>query len=185
MVRSRNSGCLVTWFFYQLMAKPGSNTAAVSWPNPYVSNAKLRNSNHSNISIWCNPMTSDIEVAGVPWFSYLLCVIKSCANFFIQSRGVVASNGILCRLFLYCFKEKPVVTVCSPLFCLRHRWINGYIFGSWLHFFTQLPLDRMSAITWAIFWDEFSWMKSFVFWLRFHLSLFLRIQLTITQHWFR
>ena len=33
--------------------------------------------------------------------------------------------------------------------------------------------------------DAFSWMKSFEFWLKFHLSLFLRVQLTITQHWFR
>ena len=35
-VRSRNCGCLVTWFCYQLIAKPGNKTAAVSWPHPYV-----------------------------------------------------------------------------------------------------------------------------------------------------
>ena len=35
-VRSRNCGCLVTWFCYQLIAKPGNRTAAVSWPDPYV-----------------------------------------------------------------------------------------------------------------------------------------------------
>ena len=29
-VRSRNCGCLVTWFCYQLIAKPGNNTATVS-----------------------------------------------------------------------------------------------------------------------------------------------------------
>ena len=34
-VRSRNCGCLVTWFCYQLIAKPGNKTAAVSWPDPY------------------------------------------------------------------------------------------------------------------------------------------------------
>ena len=33
--RSRNCGCLVTWFCYQLIAKPGKKTAAVSWPDPY------------------------------------------------------------------------------------------------------------------------------------------------------
>ena len=33
-VRSRNYGCLVTWFCYQLIAKPGNKTAAVSWPEP-------------------------------------------------------------------------------------------------------------------------------------------------------
>ena len=29
-VRSRNSGCLVTWFCYQLIAKPGNKAATVS-----------------------------------------------------------------------------------------------------------------------------------------------------------
>ena len=35
-VRSRNCGCLVTWFCYQLIAKPGKKTATVSWPDPYM-----------------------------------------------------------------------------------------------------------------------------------------------------
>ena len=35
-VRSRNCGCLVTWFCYELIAKPGNKTVAVSWSNPYV-----------------------------------------------------------------------------------------------------------------------------------------------------
>ena len=34
-VRSRNCGCLVTWFCYQLIAKSGNKTAAVPWPHPY------------------------------------------------------------------------------------------------------------------------------------------------------
>ena len=35
-VRSRNCDCLVTWFCYQLIAKPGNKTATVSWPDPYI-----------------------------------------------------------------------------------------------------------------------------------------------------
>ena len=34
-VRSRNCGCLVTWFCYQLIAKPGNKTATVPWPDPF------------------------------------------------------------------------------------------------------------------------------------------------------
>ena len=49
---------------------------------------------------------------------------------------------------------------------------------------THLPLDKMAAIPQTLFSDAFSWMKSFVFWSRFHWILFLRVQLTITQHWF-
>ena len=33
-VRSRNCGCLFTWFCYQLIAKPGNKTATVPWPDP-------------------------------------------------------------------------------------------------------------------------------------------------------
>ena len=34
-VRSWNCGCLVTWFCYKLIAKPGNKTVAVPWPDPY------------------------------------------------------------------------------------------------------------------------------------------------------
>ena len=45
--------------------------------------------------------------------------------------------------------------------------------------------DNMAANFRRIFSDALSWMKSCVFWLKFHWSLFLMVQLTITQHWFR
>ena len=35
-VRSRNCGCLVTWFCFQMIAKPGNKTATVPWPDPYA-----------------------------------------------------------------------------------------------------------------------------------------------------
>ena len=35
-VRSWNCSCLVTWFCYHLIAKPGNKTAAVLWPDPYI-----------------------------------------------------------------------------------------------------------------------------------------------------
>ena len=34
-VRSRNCGCFVTWFCYQLIANPGNKTATVPCPDPY------------------------------------------------------------------------------------------------------------------------------------------------------
>ena len=43
----------------------------------------------------------------------------------------------------------------------------------------------MAAISQTIFSDSFSWMTSFVYWSKLHWSLFLRVQLTMTQHWFR
>ena len=51
---------------------------------------------------------------------------------------------------------------------------------------SHLPLNKKADGIWQmIFSTAFLWMKSFVFWLRFNWSLFLRVQLTITQHWFR
>ena len=41
-VRSQNCGCLVTWFRYQLIAKPGNRTATVLWPDPYVLGLRWR-----------------------------------------------------------------------------------------------------------------------------------------------
>ena len=43
---------------------------------------------------------------------------------------------------------------------------------------TYLPLDKIAAISQTTFSNAFSWMKSFVFW-------FLKVQITIFQHWFR
>ena len=35
-VRSQRCCCLVTWFYYQLIAKPGKKTATLSCPHPYI-----------------------------------------------------------------------------------------------------------------------------------------------------
>ena len=46
-------------------------------------------------------------------------------------------------------------------------------------------LDKMSTISQTIFSIAFSWMTIFVFWFKFHWSLFVKLQLTISEHWFR
>ena len=65
-------------------------------------------------------------------------------------------------------------TITRPLFKL--------IFKNCL---THLPLDKMASISQLILWDAFAWVTSFVFWLKFHWSLFLIVQLTMSQYWFR
>ena len=70
-------------------------------------------------------------------------------------------------------------------------WCNSSMYGQSIYRsrlgtqFTYLTLDKMATISQTIISDAFLWMKSFVFRLKFHLSLFLGIQLTTTQHWFR
>ena len=67
-------------------------------------------------------------------------------------------------------------------------WHTGCVITGWSSL--KLPLthwgrDKMAAIFQTTFSNAFSWMKIYEFWLRFHWSVFLRIQLTIFQHWFR
>ena len=50
---------------------------------------------------------------------------------------------------------------------------------------THWGRDEIDAITQTTFSNGFSWMKMFEFRLKFHWSLFPRVQLTIFQHWFR
>ena len=50
---------------------------------------------------------------------------------------------------------------------------------------TYLDRDKMVAIFQTTFSNAFSWMKTYDFRLRFHWGLFLRFELTISQHWFR
>ena len=53
-VRSQNCRCLVTWFCYQLIAKPGNRTATVLWPYPYPHAGMTQPLMHWNVNIyWC------------------------------------------------------------------------------------------------------------------------------------
>ena len=55
----------------------------------------------------------------------------------------------------------------------------GAIF--YIHVLTHLPLDKMTVFSQMIYSGAISLMKCFVFWLKFHWSLVLRVQLTITS----
>ena len=73
----------------------------------------------------------------------------------------------------------------ADMWRLRQHLVREGRLRKFCLFINSSPQDKMAAILQTIFWDAFSWMKSFVFWLKFHWSLFLRVQLTIIQHWFR
>ena len=53
------------------------------------------------------------------------------------------------------------------------------------HCLTHWGRDKMVAIFQTTFSNGFSWMKMYEFRLTLHWSLFLGVQLTIFQHWFR
>ena len=71
---------------------------------------------------------------------------------------------------------------------------NTYNFNMFVKIFTypkSLTAERCSSTHWGrnkmatILQTPFSWMQMFEFRLKFHWSLFPRVQLTIFQHWFR
>ena len=76
---------------------------------------------------------------------------------------------------------------CGDKTVVRSSYLHNGIFyiGKMASLYWFSPLDKMAVISQTIFSDAFSWMKIFVFWLKFHWSLFLRVQLPINQQWFR
>ena len=56
----------------------------------------------------------------------------------------------------------------------------------WLRYdLTHVGRDKMVDFFQTTFSNAFSWMKMFQLRLKFHWSLFLWVQLTISHHWFR
>ena len=53
------------------------------------------------------------------------------------------------------------------------------------NYYTHWGRDKMTTVSLTTLSNAFSWMTLLEFRLRFHWSSFLRVQLTIFQHWFR
>ena len=53
------------------------------------------------------------------------------------------------------------------------------------HCWTHGGRDKMAVIFQTTFSDAFPWMKMHAFYLKFNWNSFLRVQLTISQYWFR
>ena len=73
----------------------------------------------------------------------------------------------------------------SEIFQLRRCFITLVFFGCivacWL-WLTHWGRVKIAAISQTIISNTFSWMKMLEFRLKFHLSFFLRVQLTTYQH---
>ena len=78
--------------------------------------------------------------------------------------------------------ENVSIWWCHYVSSTDHDWQGA---TSTYIFLTHWGRDKINAILQTTFSDASSWMKMFEFWLKFHLSLFLKVQLTIFQHWFR
>ena len=99
------------------------------------------------------------------------------------------SSGPLCHVYQV---ESSHVAACWWAMEARcyHIWVLWDGVQRWMALQPAMvncliSLDKMATILQTAFTNAFSWMKSLVFWFQFHWSLFLRVRLTISHHWFR
>ena len=67
--KTGNCGCIVAWFCYQLIAKPGNKTATVPWPDPYARGFNFRLFCYDfiiNFTNWCDLF---IHIQGIICFT--------------------------------------------------------------------------------------------------------------------
>ena len=103
----------------------------------------------------------------------------------IRNKDILVMNSLY---FLFSCCEPMSECVCIISMCVDVRKHTSAWTKFWLpqiHYLTHWSRDKMAAIFQTTYLKAFSWMKMYEFWLKFHWSLFLRIQLTTFQHWFR
>ena len=95
----------------------------------------------------------------------------------ILSIGPLGTNlsEILSGIQKFSFRKMP----------LKISYAKWHLFGLGLNELTHWGRDKMTAISQTILSNAFSWMKMLELRLKFHWSLFPRVQLTIYKHWFR
>ena len=95
--------------------------------------------------------------------------------FQISTSALVATTHVIWLVIIQRVVLSVAVTLATPLAPI---WFLVNVSHNKLN---SSPLDKLTAISQTIISDAYSWMKSFVFCLKFHRSLFLRVPLTITS----
>ena len=117
------------------------------------------------------------------WFLHLFS--EHAAIFHLGGRSVHISGGLCLEGYF-----------CSVY--LNNRWVKVCFMGTYIKLYqtpcfwcirksilTHWSRDKMAAVSQTTLSNAFSWMTMLEFRLRFQWSLFLRVQLTIIQDWFR
>ena len=120
------------------------------------------------------------------WLKRWACLVSSFSTFQIYhcEPGWRYHDVIpVCRRYLAKSRDAhSCANMCNSEICDNELAIHiGYMFVC----FNPHPLDKMAAISQTTFSIAFLWMKSSVIRFKFHWSLFTRVQLTATCHWFR
>ena len=108
-----------------------------------------------------------------------LCIFSQIALNFFQ-KGLTDNKPALVQMMAWCQTgDKPLSEPMMVQFTDANVCHSNSVES------THWGRDKMAAVSQTTLSNAFSWMKMLEFRLRFHWNLFLRVQLTIFQHWFR
>ena len=124
------------------------------------------------IDIWGRNNASNIFVWLFRW-SFLFCIPELLCFKYASDQWGWGRN--------YFVRETKLKIVCDYRMTTVSETV-GHVFPFSL---THWGRDKMAAILQTTLSSAFSWMKIFQFRLKFHWSLFIWVQLTTFQHWFR
>ena len=136
------------------------------------------------------PMFFEILIAGkykdLSYHVLLLAIPQSPNMSYVKTLITWSTKNIDHRILQIINAENTLI---DELIYLSVVYMVGYL-STWVRFshvstLTYWGRYKMDAISQTTFSSAFSWMKMFEFRLKFHWSLFLRVQLAIIQHWFR
>ena len=121
-VRLRKCGCLVTWFCYQLIAKPGNKRAAVPWLDPYASSwLKIFIFSwkfHWNLFPW-----NMLQLISIDWISIITLpnlIVHTCVSRPHYVHSLRQSDACMC----YWFRPSLVQMMFQPDRRLTIIWTN-------------------------------------------------------------
>ena len=117
-----------------------------------------------------------------PWYEFENYQIKTTA---ISPRGQWVKEDILISLINIMAADDMVTLEARASAVMILTWFTLNNTSHQLYRLTHWGRDKMAAVSQTTLSNSFSWMKMLEFRLRFHWSLFLRVQLTIFQHWLR
>ena len=123
-------------------------------------------------------------LSGLLSFCYhhiIIIIIIIIAVFPVIYHPFIVSCRLLCLLYLIIISSIIVFISPESESVSRVTMIQGRVPCR----FTHWGRDKMDATSQTTFSSTFSWTKMYEFRLKVHWSLFLRVQLTIFQHWFR
>ena len=160
----------LTWCFYSVTYHALNLIYSIWWPLTKVRGVlELYHNFHPHRS-----KANVISLINVTEWNFYFCFI---------SHDSIAQEDQKEYIYFFIFlRSKINVTPNLIQWCIAHYWLVPgrldyiFLFASMPFLLIHLPLDKMAAVVQTIFSDAFLWMKTFVFWLKFHWSLFLRVQ---------